>query len=172
MLYDDRPGVVERLARAFVSSDLGMEPERVKDADRLAALGMARASKRLGSSILLLDLAGDNSAKCEALAETARIVRKLAAREGWVLDARKAKAIAIEATFQFFAPACPECQGRGFTGMMPGMRGIPKPCPKCRGLGKAPVAGKHAREVRSVLARMEELRDSAAYEVFRRMRDC
>lgn len=165
-----RPGIDERLSSAFVSDDLSMVPERIGDADYLTALGMAGARRSLGATVLHLDLAGDRGSVRDALAAVQQVVRKLAARDGWVVDPGRAKSIATEALHYYVKPACVECCGRGFLGLDGGRRSVPRPCSACSASGRRPIKGKYSREVRAVVSRLEEMRETASHEVRRRLR--
>lgn len=166
----ERPGVIERLSHAMVSDDLSQNAERTCDVDYLTALGMAGARRGIATTYLQLDLAMDAGSLRDAHAAATQLVRKMAPKLGWALDDRRTRAIATSALHHYVKPACPPCHGRGFVGVEVGRRGTPRPCSVCNGSGKRQIEGKFAREVRAVVARLEDIREIAAREVKRRMR--
>jgi len=172
-MSDEKKTILERLAEAAHSGDLSHKP-RTCDVDYLTALGAAGARNRHGSALLDLDLTLEAGAMLEALKRTTEIVRQVCAKRGWPLTPMQTKHIAKDALRHYLKPACSACKGRGMLGverdLPPEQRGRIRPCDACGGSGKEPLPRRYQRELRAVLAVMEQQRHNAGAGVRRKMR--
>lgn len=130
-------GFIERLSRATVTGDMSMERSRIRDADYVAALGMAGAANPTGAAIADSLLRGRSLE--EARRGATRIARNEAKATGVTLTATELYAIGSAALHVLLHPACPRCKGRGYK-TVPGTPALSgKPCERCRGTGRREI---------------------------------
>ena len=165
-------GALERLASAFVSSDLTVKKEGKRcDVDYLIALGQAGQRLRPGASAMInVSLSHDKASLTEALHYTLAIARHLANKRGWTLKHKDLKFVAERALRYHIAPACPACEGRKFKKVdgSPGLSATV--CPTCHGTGKRPFPIRHGREIAEVCYALDDTNRVIEAAVRKRLR--
>lgn len=167
----ERRGVVERMTRAFQSSDLSMDSDVRRDVDHLIALGVVdQHTGGAGGSVMRMHLAGSPADLRAARDSAIGVAKRLRARRGWELTGAEVKHVAELALAYYVFPACPHCAGRKFE-LVPGTPVLSaKECRECGGTGKRPLPRRFGKEIRDVLASLDHIEAITEHAVARRLR--
>lgn len=154
----DRPTIIERVARAYQSSDLALRREGgIGDAEVLLAAGMSAYRRQLAAELHRLLYAQDHAAFESARGHWRAFVVRFARREGWIVEwgnrssppsVRELHELADGVLKRRLNDACPACHGRGHPLMPGGTQGYVmalqiRNCDRCGGEGRIAFRGKN-----------------------------
>lgn len=164
---------LERIARAYSSSDLGMESyerHRIKDVDVLTATGIAAKRNSLSAAIMAAQAGGGVTALKHARESILGLVRKLSIRRNWRVSESDLVRIAELSLVHHISPACRHCSGLGYH-VTPGADSLSsRKCSHCKGTGRHPIQKRHRAHVEVVLGSLANIDSLAEYHVRKLLR--
>lgn len=163
--------VIERLATANNSTDLGLYQGERSDADVLIAFALA--SKQYGAlsgTLMSLHSAGTQGAYHRALRFVYAMTIKANRMQQWRLNHENIMRVSELALHHHASPTCPHCKGRRWT-VMPGAPVLSAhPCQHCKGTGIRVVQKNMRRQIEHIIAALERVDSLTDQGVKRRMR--
>lgn len=158
-MNDDRPGIKERLSRAYHSTDLKHYADRPGDVDKLQAVAMASSGGRIAGDLLRLKYDNDRTCYEPALRKLAAAFRGMAIRKRWRGRPCCFRRAAEAVLRYWMAPNCPACTGRRYKPILgQPTRLSDDVCDRCRGVGSLPLEAPIGLDPEVWLPRMHELR--------------
>lgn len=155
MRRDEPPSTLERIARAYESSDLSMvshERSNLRDVDVLTATGLVARRTSLSASVMSVHTGGNVTALKRARESVIGLVRKLNIKRRWQLEEHSIVRVAELALVHHVSPACRHCHGRGYY-VIPGTPALSeRQCSHCKGSGVHPLPKRHKDQVSDVLS--------------------
>lgn len=169
----ERRTILDRVAKAYDSSDLSMESYqlgRIKDVDVLIATGIAARRSSISAAIMAANAGGSVAAIKKARESIIGLVRKLSERRNWGATDEDLVKVAELALVHHVSPACRHCHGRGYH-VDPGSAKLSsRKCSHCKGTGRHPIQKRHRERVEVVLSTLANIDSMAEYYVRKLLR--